>query len=53
VRACSRSKPLGGRPGVDFIIAETFLDAEEALIALDVIKERAAAVVTWRLHREP
>jgi len=40
--------------GVDFIIAETFSHAEEALIALDVIKQTGLpAVVTMALHREP
>ncbi len=40
--------------GVDFIIAETFSHAEEALIALDVIKGTGLpAVVTMALHREP
>jgi betaine-homocysteine S-methyltransferase len=40
--------------GVDFIIAETFSHAEEALIALDAIKETGLpAVVTLALHREP
>src|SRR5712691_5462878 len=40
--------------GVDFIIAETISHAEEALIALDVIKQTGLpAVVTLALHREP
>jgi methionine synthase I (cobalamin-dependent) len=40
--------------GVDFVIAETFSHAEEALIALDVIKQTGLpAVVTLALHREP
>jgi betaine-homocysteine S-methyltransferase len=40
--------------GVDFIIAETFSHAEEALIALEVIKATGLpAVVTMALHREP
>jgi betaine-homocysteine S-methyltransferase len=40
--------------GVDYIIAETFSHAEEALIALDVIKATGLpAVVTMALHREP
>ena len=40
--------------GVDFVIAETFSHAEEALIALDVIKQAGLpAVVTMALHREP
>jgi len=40
--------------GVDFIIAETFSYAAEALIALDVIKQTGLpAVVTMALHREP
>jgi betaine-homocysteine S-methyltransferase len=40
--------------GVDFIIAETFSHAEEALLALDVIKETGLpAVVTLAVHREP
>jgi methionine synthase I (cobalamin-dependent) len=40
--------------GVDFIIAETFSHAEEALIALDVIRQTGLpAVVTLALHREP
>ena len=40
--------------GVDFIIAETFSYAEEALIALEVVKETGLpAVVTLALHQEP
>ena len=40
--------------GVDFVIAETFSYAEEASIALDVIKQTGLpAVVTLALHREP
>src|SRR5436305_8571215 len=40
--------------GVDFIIAETFSYVEEALIALDVIKQTGLpTVVTLALHREP
>jgi betaine-homocysteine S-methyltransferase len=40
--------------GVDFIIAETFSFAEEALIALDVVKATGLpAVVTLALHQEP
>jgi betaine-homocysteine S-methyltransferase len=40
--------------GVDFIIAETFSYAEEALIALDVVKQTGLpAVVTLALHQEP
>jgi betaine-homocysteine S-methyltransferase len=40
--------------GVDFIIAETFSHAGEALIALEVIKGTGLpAVVTLALHREP
>src|SRR5712691_5763966 len=40
--------------GADFIIAETFSHADEALIALDVIKQTGLpAVVTLALHREP
>jgi methionine synthase I (cobalamin-dependent) len=40
--------------GVDFIIAETFSYAEEALIALDVVKQMGLpAVVTLALHQEP
>jgi betaine-homocysteine S-methyltransferase len=39
--------------GVDFVIAETFSHVEEALIALDVIKQTGMpAVVTMALHRE-
>jgi betaine-homocysteine S-methyltransferase len=40
--------------GVDFIIAETFSFAEEALLALDVVKQTGLpAVVTLALHQEP
>jgi betaine-homocysteine S-methyltransferase len=40
--------------GVDFVIAETFSWGEEALIALDVIKQAGLpAVVTLAVHREP
>lgn len=40
--------------GVDFIIAETYSDVGEALIALDVIKQAGfPAVVTMGIHREP
>ena len=40
--------------GVDFVIAETFPWAEEAFLALDVIKEaRLPAVVTLAIFREP
>ncbi len=40
--------------GADFVIAETISWAEEALIALDVIKSAGlAAVVTLAIHREP
>jgi len=40
--------------GVDFIIAETFSHVEEALIALEVVRETGLpAVVTLALHREP
>ena len=40
--------------GVDFMIAETFSNTEEALIALDVIKRTGLpAVVTLAVHREP
>jgi betaine-homocysteine S-methyltransferase len=40
--------------GVDFVIAETFSHAEEALIALDVIKQAGLpAVVTLAVHRHP
>jgi betaine-homocysteine S-methyltransferase len=40
--------------GVDFIIAETFSYAEEALIALDVVRQTGLpAVVTLALHQEP
>jgi len=45
---------VGAEAGVDFVIAETFSHAEEALIALDVIKQTGLpAVVTMALHREP
>ena len=40
--------------GVDFIIAETFSYAEEALIAVDVVRKTGRpAVVTLALHQEP
>jgi betaine-homocysteine S-methyltransferase len=40
--------------GVDFIIAETFSYAEEALIALEVVRQTGLpAVVTLALHQEP
>lgn len=40
--------------GVDFVIAETYSDLGEALIALDVIKQAGLpAVVTMGIHREP
>jgi betaine-homocysteine S-methyltransferase len=40
--------------GVDFVIAETFSHAAEALIALEVIKEAGLpAVITFTLHRAP
>jgi betaine-homocysteine S-methyltransferase len=40
--------------GMDFVIAETFSYAEEALLALEVIKEtRLPAVVTLAIHRAP
>jgi betaine-homocysteine S-methyltransferase len=40
--------------GVDFVIAETFSHVDEALIALDVIRQTGLpAVVTMALHREP
>ncbi len=40
--------------GVDFVIAETFSFGEEALLALDVIKDAGLrAVVTLAVHREP
>lgn len=39
--------------GVDFIIGETFSYAEEALIALDVVKQAGeAAVITLAMHQE-
>ena len=40
--------------GVDYVIAETYSWGEEALIALDIIKEAGLpAVVTLAVHREP
>lgn len=40
--------------GVDFIIAETFSYGQEALLALDVIKQaQRPAVVTMAVHRRP
>jgi betaine-homocysteine S-methyltransferase len=40
--------------GVDFIIGETYSYAQEALVALEVIKETGLpAVLTLALHREP
>ena len=40
--------------GVDFVIGETFSYAEEALIALEVIKQaRLPAVITLAIHRAP
>ena len=40
--------------GVDFIIGETFSHAEEALLALEVIRQTGLpAVITLALHREP
>ena len=40
--------------GVDFIIGETFSFAEEALIALETIKQmRLPAVITLAVHRAP
>jgi betaine-homocysteine S-methyltransferase len=40
--------------GVDFVIGETFSWAEEALIALEVIKEASVpAVITLAIHQEP
>lgn len=40
--------------GVDFVIGETFSWGEEALIALDVIKEAGVpAVITLAIHQEP
>jgi betaine-homocysteine S-methyltransferase len=40
--------------GVDFVIAETFSHTEEALLALEVIKQTGLpAVVTLAVHREP
>ena len=40
--------------GVDFVIGETFSWGEEALIALDVIKQTGLpAVITLAIHQEP
>jgi len=40
--------------GVDFVIAETISYAQEALLALEVIKEAGLdAVITMAVHREP
>ncbi len=40
--------------GVDFVIGETFSYAEEALIALDVVKQAGlVAVITLAVHKEP
>ncbi|MBA3286773.1 MAG: homocysteine S-methyltransferase family protein [Acidimicrobiia bacterium] len=40
--------------GVDFVIAETFSYAQEALVALEVIKEAGLdAVITLAIHRHP
>src|SRR5437763_10669867 len=40
--------------GVDFIIAETFSYAQEALLALDAIKQAGVpAVVTICIHHDP
>ncbi len=40
--------------GVDFVIGETFSWGEEALIALDVIKQAGqTAVITLAIHQEP
>jgi betaine-homocysteine S-methyltransferase len=40
--------------GVDFVIAETYSYAQEALLALDVVKDAGLpAVVTLALHRDP
>ena len=40
--------------GVDFVIAETFSHAAEALVALEVIKQaELPAVITFTLHRSP
>jgi betaine-homocysteine S-methyltransferase len=40
--------------GVDFVIGETFSFGEEALLALEVVKEAGLpAVVTLAVHREP
>jgi betaine-homocysteine S-methyltransferase len=39
--------------GVDFVIGETFSYAQEALIALDVVKQaRQTAVITLAMHQE-
>jgi len=39
--------------GVDFIIGETFVDLEEALLALDVIKKSGhVAVITLTIHKK-
>jgi len=40
--------------GVDFVIGETFSWGEEALIALDVVKQTGLpAVITLSIHKEP
>ena len=40
--------------GVDFVIAETFSYAQEALLALEAIAEAGLdAVVTMAIHRRP
>ena len=40
--------------GVDLVIGETFSDAQEALLALEVIKEAGLdAVITLSVHRHP
>src|SRR5262245_58779777 len=40
--------------GVDFVIAETFSYAEEAMLACEVIKQaKLPAVVTMTIHQEP
>jgi betaine-homocysteine S-methyltransferase len=40
--------------GVDLVIGETFSDAKEALLALEVIKEAGLdAVITLSIHRHP
>jgi betaine-homocysteine S-methyltransferase len=40
--------------GVDFVIAETFSHAQEAILALDAIKDAALpAVITITIHRRP